>query len=193
MNFIEIGSNDYDTILHSDFFSASSWGIIVEPLSEFFNNLPKYQNVQYLNCAVTADYDGTIDFFAPISNPSPEWVKSVGSIHADHPTLKELDIKNQIRKTQVKAISLSTLYNHIPKSPIHFLKVDTEGNDFSLLNNWRFDLFRPLHIQFESKLMKSTVLNQLLDTLKTNGYSIAAGQHQDYKQRPYNHIAVLEI
>lgn len=176
MNFIEIGSNEYDTMLHSKFFSVHAWGIIVEPLNRFLNNLPVYDNVTYLNCAVTANYDGRADFYAPIDHPTPEWVKSVGSLHADHPTLKNLSITDQIVKTQVDAISLLTLYNQIPDNNIHFLKLDTEGNDFDLLYNWDFDRFTPLHIQFESKLMSSIELEKLIKLLETHGYSVVEGQ-----------------
>jgi hypothetical protein len=193
MNFIEIGCNDYDTVLHSRFFSTAGWGIMIEPLTRFLDNLPRYPNVKYLDCALTAYRDGESIFYAPIEQPSPWWVKSIGSLHAEHATLEHLGIKNQTVQTTVKIMSLDTLYDLIPDNNLHLLKIDTEGTDFELLMAWDFDRFMPLQIQFESKLMQPHQLDTVSTHLGAQGYCIMAGNKRDYNQVPYNHIAVLEI
>jgi len=192
VNFIEIGSCDYDTLLHNPYFCLQSWGIIVEPIKKYFDNLPQYPNVTYLNSAVTASNDGYQDFYAPIDEPDPAWVKSVGSLRENHPTLEYLGIRNQIVKTQVSVISLDTLYKHIPENKIHFLKIDTEGSDFEILSNWDFHQFKPMQIQFESKLMLSEELSSLILHLENLDYSVVPGNKKDYNSTPYNHIAILE-
>ena len=193
MNFIEIGSCDYDTILHSKYFTDDGWGVIVEPVLKYFKNLPRYQNVIYLNCAVTANQDEILDFYAPVEHPSPHWVKSVGSLHPNHPTLDYLGITEQTTKIQVNAISLETLYNHIPENKIHILKLDTEGTDFEILSHWDFEKFQPKQIQFETKLMSNKQLIDIKHRLQLFGYCVCAGVKKDYNQVPYNHIAVLEL
>lgn len=193
MNFIEIGSNDYDTLLTSQYFSKNNWGIIAEPVKKYFDNLPKRDNVIYLNSALTSHHDGKMKFYQPIENPHPEWVKSIGSLHPDHPTLKELDIKNQTTESTVETISLSTLYGIIPENKIHFLKLDTEGNDFEILSHWDFGRFRPMHIQFESKLMSDVQLTNIFEILDKNKYLVSQGGKKDYNLRPYNHLAMLEV
>lgn len=193
MNFIEIGSNDYDTMIHSNFFSKNSWGIVIEPLSKFLDNLEKVDNVQYLNYAVTPEHDGYAKFYAPIDDPDPWWIKSTGSLQPDHPTIKELGISGQTVETTVQTMSLDSLYKLIPSDCIHCLKIDTEGSDFDLLMAWNFAKFKPLHIQFESKLMSKIELQALTNHLIDNDYSVVKGNKKDYNQNPYNHIAILEL
>lgn len=193
MNFIEIGSNDYDTILHSQFFSPKSWGIVIEPIKKYIDNLPKYSNVQYLDYALTAKQDGISTFYAPISNASPWWIKSVGSLDPTHKTLSQLNISDQRTKTLVKVMSLTTLYNLIPDPCIHFLKIDTEGKDFEILTGWDFNRYKPLNIQFESKLMDASQLKIVLKQLSAHGYAVVPGIKKDYNQVFYNHLAILEL
>ena len=193
MNFIEIGSNDYDTFLTSQYFTKNSWGIIAEPVRRYFDNLPKKENVVYLNRALTSHHNGEMKFYQPIENPSPEWVKSIGSLHPNHPTLQELGIKDQTVESIVETISLKTLYDIIPENKIHFLKLDTEGNDFDILVNWDFVRFQPMHIQFESKLMSADQLSTICEILGKNKYIVSEGGKKDYNQRPYNHVAMLEV
>jgi|AntAceMinimDraft_13_1070369.scaffolds.fasta_scaffold21430_4 hypothetical protein len=193
MNFIEIGSNDYDTLLSSKYFSKTSWGIIVEPVKKYFDNLPIIENVQYLNYAITANKDGIQKFYEPIDHPNPEWVKSIGSLKCDHPTLKELNISKQTVETTVNAMSLQNFYNFIPEDNIHFLKIDAEGTDFELLENWDFIKFKPMHIQFESKLMSTEELNIIIEKLKKENYIVTKAIKKDYAGRAYNHIAQLEF
>ena len=193
MNFIEIGSNDYDTFLTSPYFTKNSWGIIAEPVKKYFDNLPRKENVVYLNQALTSHHDGEMKFYQPIENPSPEWVKSIGSLYPNHPTLEELGIRDQTFESTVQTISLSTLYDLIPLNKIHFLKLDTEGNDFDILSNWDFDRFQPMHVQFESKLMSKEQLATICEILHNNKYIVSEGGKKDYSQRCYNHVAVLEV
>ena len=193
MNFVEIGSNDYDTMVHSRFFCEQSWGIVVEPVKTFFDRIPRYANVTYLNSAVTPAHDGRIKFYAPVDDPDPPWVKSVGSVNPHHPTLQQLGIENQTHEIEVDAISLKTLYSHFPDDKIHVLKLDTEGSDYGLLTAWAFDQYLPMQIQFESKLMSATQLDTIRMLLTQYGYSVTAGHKKDYNATPYNHLAILEI
>jgi len=193
VNFIEIGSNDYNTMIDSKFFCENSWGIIVEPLKNFIDKLKRHDNVQYLNYAITPDHDGSAKFYAPIDNPDPWWVKSIGSLYPDHPTIKDLKITGQTVETTVQTMSLDSLYKLIPDDRIHCLKIDAEGSDFGLLMAWDFERFKPLHIQFESKLMSKDQFKDLKDRLIHNEYSVVEGYSKDYNKNPYNHIAVLEI
>ena len=191
MNYIEIGTNEYGTLLENDYFTG--WGIVVEPVLKYFKKLPRKENVQYLNCALTPFTDGTIDFYEPIDSPQPEWVKSCGSVYPDHKTLKELGIKNQTFLSKVNAMSLDSLYKLIPAGPVHMLKIDTEGSDFGILNNWNFAKYKPMHLQFESKLMDKNQMQLVTNILSGHGYVISAGSEQDYNQTPYNHIATIEF
>lgn len=192
MNWIEIGSCDYDTVLHSRYYCSTGWGIVVEPMQEYIQNLPHYDNVAYLNFAITANHNGDQTFYAPIENPSPAWVRAMGSLKK-HPTLSDLDIQNQTRQITVPTMSLSKFYTHIPENNIHFLKLDTEGMDYEILSNWDFDQFLPHKIQFESKLMSPDELSLLQQSLTNRGYCVCPGLKKDYNNRSYNHIAVLEL
>ena len=192
MNWIEIGACDYDTVLHSNYHSSVGWGIVMEPIRQFLHNLPDCPNVIYLPCALTAHHDGYKDFYAPIDDPEPSWVRSMGSLQR-HPTLKSLGIRNQTRIIQVPTMSLNTFYSHIPDNKIHFLKLDTEGNDYEILSHWDFDRFLPHKIQFESKLMSPAELQQTQHQLSQKGYCVCAGLRLDYNGIPYNHVAMLEI
>ena len=73
------------------------------------------------------------------------------------------------------------------------LKIDTEGSDFDILTNWNFAKYKPMHLQFESKLMDKNQMQLVTNILLGHGYVISAGSEQDYNQTPYNHIATIEF
>lgn len=202
MNWIEIGACDYNTLLDRVGESNTGWEMIFEPVPELFNNLllkPRMNNVQYFNCAVTNDHRELIEF----TNVSPEliaakslpdWVKSCGTTKTSHPTLSHFCYDSFTHQSIVKNMHISNLMNIIPTGDsIHLLKIDTEGNDFEILDNWDFPRHKPWHIQFESKLMTDEQLSHIQTKMSNVGYVMFPGKEIDFLGNPYNHIAILEL
>jgi FkbM family methyltransferase len=194
MNFIEIGTCDRKTIMDSEYFDSNSWGLVFEPVAHLLDKLFKHPNVQYVNAAVTADYTGQRPFYLindPIKKNIPVWVEECGSLH-QHPTLKHFNFESFVEEVQVDCIDLDTVYSMITK-PIHVLKVDTEGCDFEILNNWDFVKFKPLQLQYESKLMTATEISSLEEKLISFGYTVFQGNKKDFNGIAYNTYAVIDL
>ena len=51
LDFIEIGTSNFDTLLEKC--SENEYGISVEPLKNYLDDLPEKRNVKKINCAVT--------------------------------------------------------------------------------------------------------------------------------------------
>ena len=167
MNWVEIGSCDYDTILDSPYYSENGWGVIVEPVTEYIRKLKQLPNVQYINAAVTSDTAGVADFHI-IKNPTahniPDWVRSCGTIKPQHATLKHFGYDVHSETISVNCISLQQLYN-----------------------------YKPLQIQYESKLMTPQQDVELREKLRSHGYTVTYGDKVDYSGVPYNSYAVLDL
>ena len=196
MNWVEIGSCDYDTILDSPYYSENGWGVIVEPVTEYIRKLKQLPNVQYINAAVTSDTAGVADFHI-IKNPTahniPDWVRSCGTIKPQHATLKHFGYDVHSETISVNCISLQQLYSYFPNNIIHLLKVDTEGCDYEILYNWDYINYKPLQIQYESKLMTPQQDVELRKKLRSIGYTVTYGDKVDYSGVPYNSYAVLDL
>lgn len=195
MNFVEIGTCDYDTLIDSPYFDGK--GIVVEPIKKYLDRLPKKENVKYLNFAIDPSVSGnptTKDMYIiPEDTPNvPAWTKSCNSLLDSHPTLEHFQYDHLVEKIPVSCVGLNILYEEIDFM-IHVLKIDTEGMDFSILKHWDFKSHRPLHIIFESKLMNGDELNYITNLLGFYKYTVYPDKSKDYNLTPYNHVAISDI
>lgn len=196
MNWIEIGSCDYDTILDSPYYSENGWGIIVEPVTDYIKKLRVMHNVSYINAAVTSELRGKHDFYhisQPHKHNIPPWTRTCGSLKSNHATLKYFGYDAFAEVTSVNCIDLAQLYTYFPSKQIHLLKVDTEGCDYEILYNWDYNTYKPMQIQYESKLMTVEQDVELRKKLHDHGYNVTYGNKVDYAGVPYNSYAVQDL
>jgi mannosyltransferase OCH1-like enzyme len=141
-DFIEIGTSDFDTLIETA--SDDTVGLSIEPLKIYLDNLPNKQLVTKVNAAIAKE-DGFLEiYYVPeekiIEHNLPWWVRGSNSVGAPHPfTIKEIgeDLYNNIVKIgRVPTMSWKTLVNSYNVERIKYLKVDTEGYDHHILNDY---------------------------------------------------------
>lgn len=158
--FIEVGAADFDTLI--DF----NWrGIICEPHPIHFNKLfsnNKNPNIKVLDIAIS-DSRGKETFYGPSqefidycnNNKENEWIKGIsGFLRKGFENRMERIIRENnhpdsfLFKKEVQKITLDELIYTNKIRLLDFLKVDTEGHDFRILNAYNWDV-RPTFIKCE--------------------------------------------
>ena len=171
--FIEIGTADFDTLEH---LAEQGWkGIFVEPVKELFDNLKRYEGCFYENCAVLDKMDTmTIQFYDP--NWSEGWVRGVGSLDLDingfhaNPQWEE-----HVTLREVSVVTLDYLIKKHNVKRIDYLKIDIEGWDYKILDNYSWDI-KPKKLLIEHKHWKARGINfrQYINLLRIMGYETSS-------------------
>jgi FkbM family methyltransferase len=179
-DFIEIGTSDFKTLIENP---NSGKGISVEPLKYYLNRLPSNPNVIKSNFAIS-DSDSEINiYWVTPENISkynlPHWVRGCNSINAPHPTIKNLLKENHdsiVNVDVIKCITWSTFVKLYDIECIDFLKIDTEGHDAIILEEY-FKLCDQIpsllapKILFENNVLSdSESINKVIDIAIQKGY-----------------------
>jgi autotransporter strand-loop-strand O-heptosyltransferase len=141
-DFIEIGTSDFDTLIELS--DDSTVGLTIEPLGFYLDKLPNKQNVKKLQVAIS-DKDSEIDiYYIPeneINNHSlPWWVRGSNSVGKPHSfTVKEIGKElydELVTIEKVPTITWNTLVESEKIGSISYLKVDTEGYDHIIIQDY---------------------------------------------------------
>ena len=165
MDFVEIGTSDFDTLIQVA--CDSTHGLTIEPISYYLNKLPDKPNVMKLQSLVSHEkgFD-TIHYIDPddIEKYNLPWeIKGMNTIKKPHPGYEIFNItsiKDNNIQVKYEYVKKDTLYNILMENSvtsIGYLKIDTEGHDCFILNkfledvieNGKFSLL-PTCIKFES-------------------------------------------
>ena len=165
MNFISYAHNQEDVLLHralasedqgfyidigagdptkgsitKSFYSLGWSGINVEPLPEQFLALT-HERTRDINLGVVCtDRDGEATFSIV------EGYDELSTLHLED---ANLDSEVEIREIIVKSRTLASICFEYVERPIHFLKIDVEGAELSVLQGGDFDQFRPWIVVIE--------------------------------------------
>jgi len=170
--FLEIGSCDFDTL---NYLSNRGWrGVIVEPIKKYLDNLPRNQNVEYINAAIT-DKDGVVTMYH-----APQEIIDNDSDFKGMNTLLSHSNPNLTESTEVRSITFDTLFNLTNINTIDYLKIDAEGYDAMLLSMFPWDRIQPNYIKFESEHLADDLLNDVLRKLSSLGYHCEVDEHNTY-------------
>jgi FkbM family methyltransferase len=179
-DFIEIGTSDFSTILQEKNIGI---GLSIEPLLIYLNNLPDKETVIKVNCAVS-DKDGYADVYwidpEDIKKYNlPDWLRGCNSIINPHPTaVAELNVRNLYsiyKKDICEIISWDTLVKRYNVNSVDYLKIDTEGHDYIILENMLSSEMNilPKKIVFENNILTSQeATNRILNKLIEKGYIV---------------------
>jgi mannosyltransferase OCH1-like enzyme len=141
-DFIEIGTSDFDTLIETS--DDNTVGLSIEPIKYYLDRLPNKKKVRKLQVAVS-DIDGEIDIYYihddKIQEHSlPWWVRGSNSVGKPHPfTVKEIGKElydSVVTIDKVPTLSWNTLVEQEQISSIGYLKIDTEGFDHIILNDY---------------------------------------------------------
>jgi hypothetical protein len=205
LDFIEIGTSDYDTLI--DKADDSTYGITIEPLKFYLDNLPNKKNVIKINCAIsdsTEAKEGYIFYLLPRDIELlgwPEGFKGCNSINDFHPEHKRHNLQHIVQKDKIKMIPLAEILVEYNVRMIDFLKIDTEGFDIFILDSLLIYLeskeriYWPKKIQFESNHLSDTIkIKQVLKKYQKIGYKVIKERKLDRKfQRRLTHDTILEL
>jgi FkbM family methyltransferase len=185
--FVEIGTSDFETLLETS--TESDLGLSVEPLSVYLNKLPNKPNVTKVNAAIS-DKNGEMSiYYVPpeviLAADLPWWFKGCNSVGHPHPTvsrcLTEMGRSQEYIQCETVVVkTMETLINENKIDSIGTLKIDTEGHDCVILNDYitycekNPQLFAKT-INFETNVLsleadQDVVINRLLN----NGYKLVS-------------------
>ena len=159
--FIEIGSNNYDTLV--DLAKTNSWkGIIVEPIFEVFSSIERHPNCLYENSAISEE-NGAKDFF--YFNKITGW----GSLEKKHVEKLPIDI-NELKTIKVNSLTFDSLCTKYNINNIDYLKIDAESYDGKIIRSIDFLKFNIKEINFEYEHLTAEELHLTKQNLIKNSY-----------------------
>lgn len=141
-DFIEIGTSDFDTLIEEA--NNLTKGISIEPIKYYIEKLPNKRNVKKVQAAMS-DKNGKLDIYyiddVHIDEYNlPWWVRGSNSVNGPHPfAIKEIGeelYNNLVTIEEVPTITWSDLIIQYNIKSIDYLKIDTEGYDHVILNEY---------------------------------------------------------
>ena len=141
-DFIEIGTSDFDTLIEES--NNLTKGISIEPIKYYLDKLPNKSNVSKVQAAMS-DKEGSIDIYYIEDkhidvHGLPWWVRGSNSVNNPHPfIIKEIgeELYNKLVTIDTgPTITWSKLIDTYNVKSIKYLKVDTEGHDHIILNEY---------------------------------------------------------
>ena len=182
--FIEVGTCDFDTL---DKLAKNGWkGIMVEPVKEYMDKLPKRNNIHYENIAISNIKENVdVHYINPeeIKNDSDLWMKGIGSINGDSGPLsfnKHIDTFKNCKKINVTTMTLNELCEKYNVTEIDLLKIDTEGHDFIVLSTIDLNKINVRTIKIEHKHLNAQLI---IDHLENHNYIVWVEKDDIYAVR----------
>lgn len=166
---IEIGTSDFRTL------AGIEEGIFIEPVKEYFDRLP---NCTKERCAIS-NYEGTAHFYYIPSSiidelGLPNWLRGCNSINEPHKTIVSMGWGEHVVCDEVPVLRIKTILDKHSINEIDLLKIDTEGHDTVILNDFldTVDIL-PKKILFENnELSNKGEVKKLIRRLSNLGYTI---------------------
>ena len=166
--YIDVGANDPEVDSVTKAFYDRGWhGINVEPVSEWHEKLQK-DRPRDINLKVAAgNREGSLVFYeipgTALSTSNEAFIEDVDKIGY------------KSKKIKVPVVRLTTICEQHSDSDIHFLKIDAEGMEKSVIDGIDFSRFRPWVLLIESNIPSSTEENyeEWEDSVLTANYLFA--------------------
>lgn len=165
--YIDVGANDPEVDSVTKVFYEHGWhGINVEASETWFQRLvaerPRDINIH----AAAADVPGEITFYDQPEGGLGTTVSSIAEMHSNDERV------GQLPSVTIEAVTLTELCEKYAPKEIHFLKIDVEGAEGSVLRGMDFKRFKPwvLCIECHMPLRPDMQLYEEWD-----GYVIAQG------------------
>jgi len=142
--YIDVGANDptHDSVTKA-FYDHGWSGINVEPMPNYFDALCQQRpNDTNLQC-VAGETADDLTFYAIAGTGLSTLEPALAQMHKD----AGMDVRSQT----VKSRTLSSICEeHVQDRPIHFLKIDVEGHEETVLRGMDFSRWRPWIILIET-------------------------------------------
>ncbi len=184
--FVQIGANDgytHDPIYK--YIKEYNWsGILVEPVSEYFDNLKKTyskeQNLIFAKVAISSKAERKTLF--GFSKKAPYWIR-LNTRTKNSFSKKTIlshswympNLSKYIVKEKVEAVTLRGLLKRHKARKVDLLFIDTEGYDYEILKQVDFKKIKPLAIYYEHKHLTKEDKMGSWRTLAEKGYKLERG------------------
>lgn len=171
---IEIGTSNFATM------AGKRDGLFIEPVKPYFDSLPKCRKE---NVAVS-NFEGEVDMY--YMNPDdvdaldlPKWLKGCNMMGEPHPTMvdvlrREYGSISPIKCHKIKVVRIKSLLKKHNIEKVQYLKIDTEGHDCTILNDYLDTVgILPKIIQFENnQLSDQKEIEVITERLTKLGYKM---------------------
>jgi len=151
--YIDVGANDpvVDSVTKA-FYDAGWRGVNIEPVDEWYEKLLK-DRPEDINLKIgVGARKGVSNFYEVVGTGLSPLDESIAKQHAQEQGF-------EIRTSKVPVMTLTSIYASHPQPDIHFLKIDVEGAEQSVLQGFDLTKIRPWIILVESTLPNSQVEN----------------------------------
>jgi len=190
-DFIEIGTSDFDTEIERA--RLYDRGISIDPILYYLNKLPNKQFVHKVLAAVSDNDDTVKSYYIPEETIQkynwPWWLRGCNSIKEYHETGLEYILKQKLNPEDifveniVNQYSVKTLFEMYQVSSINFLKIDTEGHDNIIINNYldwaiKNNVFAK-EVMFEISLATTQETDDTIQRFVSHGYTCIDRSYQD--------------
>ena len=168
--FVEIGSSYFNTLRY---LCDKGWkGIMVDPLEIALNKVPDHDNLTKVNGAIDKDFNiRTLtklkDKFWDDPNIDRDYL-GMASLHSNS-KLNHSFYQDMIEEIEVGCITFEFLMEQLNITEVDYLKIDTEGLDYDILNSIDFNKFNIKAIRAEHQHVN---LSLLVDLLEKNNYLV---------------------
>ena len=144
--YIDVGAWDPEIDSVTKLFYDHGWrGINIEPSPKWFARLAE-QRPRDINLQVAvSETPGEITFYDHTDGGLGTTVETIANLH-------EANGHMQKKGLTVKALTLTQICNEYAPKDIHFLKIDVEGGERSVLRSMNFRKYRPWILCIESHL-----------------------------------------
>lgn len=164
---VEIGTADFRTQ------AGRVDGLFIEPVPERFNALPDCRKE---NIAIS-NFEGELPiYYIPLDliekHKMPNWIRGCSTLGHPHPTVVKMGYGEFVAIHYVKVERIKTVLDRHGIDSIEFLKIDTEGHDCVILNDYLDTVdFLPQKIQFEAnELSDQKEIADMVKRLESEGY-----------------------
>lgn len=183
-DFVEIGTSDFHTLIQGA--DDATVGLSIDPIQLYLDRLPRPQRCIKLAAAIS-DRDGeTVAYYVPPERIAalglPDWLRGCNAIGAPHPSVDAVLREHGLARDAalvaqaIPCLRLTTVLASFEASGIHLLKLDTEGHDTVILNDFFDHASRalwPHQLLFETNMLSDQdSVHRLIARLITTGYDI---------------------
>lgn len=173
--FIEIGTCDFDTYEH---LAQQGWkGIFVEPVEEYLDKLERFDNCIYEKCAVL-DTVSTMTMRLYDPEWAEGWKKGVGTMDLkvnnfnSNPELKE-----HVIEREVSVVTLDYLINKHNVTRIDSLKIDIEGLEYKILDQYSWKIKpKTVIVEYKHWKHKGIEVSTYIKLLNLMGYECSMNE-----------------
>jgi len=156
--YVEVGAFEPVYLSNTYYFYKKGWrGLLIEPNPESFKKLSGRRNGDILLNSAVSDHDGTVDFVCD---------RACSGINDSNYLFSE-NAKESL-KIQCKRLE-DLLSENVPNGQaIHFMSIDCEGHDETILHSNNWSRFRPMMLLVEEHEAK--VKESLLEFINKQRY-----------------------